>query len=202
MPEPVRLTLPVTRILAALLDDPDEPRYGLDLMAATGLPSGTLYPILTRLHAAGWLRTEWEDIDPSAAGRPAAATTCSPPTASSPPANNWPSSTTSSAPPPGPANPAPPPTGRRHERHHAPGPSGHHRRRPATGRGAALAGRAERRHGPRVGRRGARAAPRRHGGRGSRATRQLRFAFSLAVSRPATGAGPRAAANVAGPGGA
>lgn len=71
MPEPVRMTLPVTRVLAALLDDPDEPRYGLDLMTATGLPSGTLYPILTRLHAAGWLRTEWEDIDPSAAGRPA-----------------------------------------------------------------------------------------------------------------------------------
>ena len=38
---------------------------------ATGLPSGTLYPVLQRLQDAGWLRAEWEQIDPVAQGRPA-----------------------------------------------------------------------------------------------------------------------------------
>jgi DNA-binding PadR family transcriptional regulator len=67
----LRLTVPVIRVLAALLADPGAPRYGLDLMRATELASGSLYPILTRLRAAGWVETHWEEIDPTAAGRPA-----------------------------------------------------------------------------------------------------------------------------------
>ena len=35
-------------------------RYGLDLMAATGLPSGTVYPQLGRLEARGLVSAEWE----------------------------------------------------------------------------------------------------------------------------------------------
>ena len=35
-------------------------RYGLDLMAATDLPSGTVYPQLGRLEARGLVRAEWE----------------------------------------------------------------------------------------------------------------------------------------------
>jgi DNA-binding PadR family transcriptional regulator len=35
-------------------------RYGLDLMAATDLPSGTVYPQLSRLEARGLVRAEWE----------------------------------------------------------------------------------------------------------------------------------------------
>jgi PadR family transcriptional regulator PadR len=67
----MRITVPTARVLAALLADPDADRYGLDLMAATGLASGTLYPLLHRLMAAGWLTTRWEEIDPAAQGRPA-----------------------------------------------------------------------------------------------------------------------------------
>jgi len=67
----VRITVPVARVLSALLTDPDRDRYGLDLMDATGLPSGTLYPVLQRLQAAGWVAARWEEIDPVAAGRPA-----------------------------------------------------------------------------------------------------------------------------------
>lgn len=67
------MTLPVARVLAALLRDPDGDHYGLSLMKAAGLASGTLYPILTRLTEAGWLTKHWEDIDPAAAGRPARA---------------------------------------------------------------------------------------------------------------------------------
>ena len=67
----MRLTIPVAKVLSALLAEPEAPRYGLDLMRLTGLPSGTLYPVLHRLQAAGWLTADWEAVDPVAAGRPA-----------------------------------------------------------------------------------------------------------------------------------
>lgn len=67
----MRITIPVARVLATLLTDPEAERYGLDLMTMTELPSGTLYPILHRLRAAGWLTAEWEPVDPAAVGRPA-----------------------------------------------------------------------------------------------------------------------------------
>ncbi|WP_433386787.1 PadR family transcriptional regulator [Micromonospora sp. KLBMP9576] len=67
----MRITIPVARVLAALLTEPDVERYGLDLIAMTGLPSGTLYPVLHRLRSAGWLTAEWEAVDPSSVGRPA-----------------------------------------------------------------------------------------------------------------------------------
>ncbi|MFC6022814.1 PadR family transcriptional regulator [Plantactinospora solaniradicis] len=67
----VRVTTAVARVLAAFLEDPATDRYGLDLIASTGLASGTLYPILVRLQRAGWIDSAWEDVDPVAAGRPA-----------------------------------------------------------------------------------------------------------------------------------
>jgi DNA-binding PadR family transcriptional regulator len=71
MTERVRITTGVAQVLAVLLSDPEVGRYGLELMRATGQPSGTLYPILGRLQVAGWVRAEWEDISPAAQGRPA-----------------------------------------------------------------------------------------------------------------------------------
>lgn len=71
MISPVRMTTAVARVLAAFLEDPTAERYGLDLMRASGHPSGTLYPVLTRLVKAGWICAEWEDVDPVAAARPA-----------------------------------------------------------------------------------------------------------------------------------
>ncbi|WP_412538907.1 helix-turn-helix transcriptional regulator [Longispora sp. K20-0274] len=70
MTQGVRLTTAVAKVLAAFLDDPAADRYGLDLIQATGLPSGTLYPILVRLQRAGWVDAAWERVDPSEAGRP------------------------------------------------------------------------------------------------------------------------------------
>jgi DNA-binding PadR family transcriptional regulator len=61
----------VAGVLEAFLADPAIERYGLDIMQATGYPSGTVYPILIRLQQAGWLAAHWEEIDPVAAGRPA-----------------------------------------------------------------------------------------------------------------------------------
>ena len=46
-------------------------RFGLDIMDATGLPSGTVYPTLARMEARAYLESEWEDeLAASAAGRP------------------------------------------------------------------------------------------------------------------------------------
>ena len=36
-------------------------RYGFDIINVTGLPSGTVYPILRRLHRAGFVTSAWED---------------------------------------------------------------------------------------------------------------------------------------------
>ena len=66
----VRVTAGVAKVLAAFLEDPAAERYGLDLMKATDMPSGTLYPILARLRAAGWVAAEWEQPDTDAS-RPA-----------------------------------------------------------------------------------------------------------------------------------
>ena len=36
-------------------------RYGFDIMDASGLPDGTVYPALRRLEQAGMLVSSWED---------------------------------------------------------------------------------------------------------------------------------------------
>jgi DNA-binding PadR family transcriptional regulator len=47
-------------------------RYGFDIMDATGLASGTVYPVLTRLERDGLVRSTWEDDRAAnAEGRPA-----------------------------------------------------------------------------------------------------------------------------------
>jgi DNA-binding PadR family transcriptional regulator len=35
--------------------------YGLDIVASTGLPSGTVYPTLARLKRSGLVTSRWED---------------------------------------------------------------------------------------------------------------------------------------------
>ena len=66
-----RMTIPTQLVLAALLEEPARERYGAELGAIAGLPSGTIHPILARLEGAGWLDSRWEDIDPRREGRPA-----------------------------------------------------------------------------------------------------------------------------------
>lgn len=38
-------------------------RYGFDVMDRTGLPSGTVYPALSRLERDGLVRSQWEDLE-------------------------------------------------------------------------------------------------------------------------------------------
>ena len=68
--EDVELTLKSARLVNAFLADPGRARYGLELMRATGMPSGSMYPLLARFESAGWLTKSREDIDPVAEGRP------------------------------------------------------------------------------------------------------------------------------------
>lgn len=35
--------------------------YGFDIIDQTGLPSGTVYPALSRLERDGYLKSDWED---------------------------------------------------------------------------------------------------------------------------------------------
>jgi DNA-binding PadR family transcriptional regulator len=47
-------------VLGELVADPSTGRYGFELARATGLASGTLYPILMRLEERGLLEARWE----------------------------------------------------------------------------------------------------------------------------------------------
>ena len=53
----MRLTYPTALVLQALVDGR---HHGFDIMDATGLPSGTVYPILRRLESEGCVRSRWE----------------------------------------------------------------------------------------------------------------------------------------------
>ena len=57
------------RLLSVLADCGMQWRHGYELTKATGLRSGTLYPLLIRLEAQGYLEAQWQP--PVAAGRPA-----------------------------------------------------------------------------------------------------------------------------------
>src|SRR3954465_6951587 len=49
-----------------------ERRFGFDIMEATGLTSGTVYPALERLESRGFLKSKWEEESAAhAEGRPA-----------------------------------------------------------------------------------------------------------------------------------
>jgi DNA-binding PadR family transcriptional regulator len=66
----VRMSLQTLKVLEAFLENPGEQLSGAEVHQRCGLASGTLYPILLRLEAAGWFVSRWESINPSTAGRP------------------------------------------------------------------------------------------------------------------------------------
>ena len=65
-----RLSSQSLRVLRVFIDDSSTERSGSDLLVLTKLASGTLYPILLRFEKAGWLESQWEDINASEAQRP------------------------------------------------------------------------------------------------------------------------------------
>ena len=58
MPKPAPLVFGHVSILHAIADGN---RFGFDIMDATGLTSGTVYPALDKLESLGYLASHWED---------------------------------------------------------------------------------------------------------------------------------------------
>ncbi|WP_082554812.1 MULTISPECIES: PadR family transcriptional regulator [unclassified Caulobacter] len=63
-----QLSPQTTAVLGLLADNPEHWLYGLELSRASGLKSGSLYPILVRLADRGLLESRW--LEPEKAGRP------------------------------------------------------------------------------------------------------------------------------------
>jgi DNA-binding PadR family transcriptional regulator len=70
MADDIRLSGPILRVLKFMLENPREGRSGAEVSKVLGIGSGTLYPLLFRLESAGWLKSDWEAVDPSVVGRP------------------------------------------------------------------------------------------------------------------------------------
>ena len=63
-----RVSAQTLTVLADLCATPLQWRHGYGIAKDTGLKSGTLYPVLTRLADRGLVEARWEDAQP--AGRP------------------------------------------------------------------------------------------------------------------------------------
>jgi PadR family transcriptional regulator, regulatory protein PadR len=57
----MRLTHALVQVALALMADPGGLHWGYDLSRRSGVRSGVLYPMLTRMLDAGWLSDGWED---------------------------------------------------------------------------------------------------------------------------------------------
>lgn len=66
----VKLTLTTMKVLKCFMEQPKAELSGVDITKSAKVFTGSLYPILMRLEAAGWLSSHWEEIDPREAGRP------------------------------------------------------------------------------------------------------------------------------------
>lgn len=67
---PIRVSRPILKVLKLMIEKPQLPYSGAEIARAAGLGPGTLYPALRRLELAGWLKSNWEDVDPAQVGRP------------------------------------------------------------------------------------------------------------------------------------
>jgi PadR family transcriptional regulator, regulatory protein PadR len=56
------MTVQTQLTLRALLAYPGREMYGLQVITATGLRSGVVYPILARFEGRGWLESRWETL--------------------------------------------------------------------------------------------------------------------------------------------
>lgn len=61
--EPLSRITPATVDVLTVLDQSDEPCWGLLVIKSSGRPAGSVYPILERLESAGWVTSSWEADD-------------------------------------------------------------------------------------------------------------------------------------------
>lgn len=59
--EPLSRITPATIDVLSVLQDTDGPCWGLLVIKSSGRPAGSVYPILERLEASGWVTSSWED---------------------------------------------------------------------------------------------------------------------------------------------
>ncbi len=57
----MRKTHALVQVAMALLADPTSPHWGYELSKRSGVRSGVLYPMLTRMLHEGWVTDGWED---------------------------------------------------------------------------------------------------------------------------------------------
>ena len=69
-PDTLRLSQQSLRVLKLFSENPRTRLAGADIMKATGLASGTLYPILLRFENYGLLESDWENESAASLGRP------------------------------------------------------------------------------------------------------------------------------------
>ena len=60
MRQEIRLTRTSRLVLEALVDGFEDDLWGLKICNVAGLPSGTVYPLLSRLEDIGWVQARWE----------------------------------------------------------------------------------------------------------------------------------------------
>lgn len=65
-----RITGPTLKVLKQFFLRPAKEISGAEIIRSTGIASGTLYPILFRLEKHGWVKSHWEETNPSQVGRP------------------------------------------------------------------------------------------------------------------------------------
>jgi PadR family transcriptional regulator, regulatory protein PadR len=57
----MRMTYALVQVAMALVNDPTGRHWGYELSKQTGVRSGVLYPMLTRMLDEGWVEDGWED---------------------------------------------------------------------------------------------------------------------------------------------
>lgn len=65
-----RITTQTFKVLSTFMSSINDEMSGAQIARLTELASGTLYPILLRLEAGGWVQSRWEKEDPHELGRP------------------------------------------------------------------------------------------------------------------------------------
>lgn len=66
----MRRTYALVQLALALMQDPSGKHWGYQLSKSSGIRSGVMYPLLSRMLAEGLLQDGWEDVDPTKTKRP------------------------------------------------------------------------------------------------------------------------------------
>lgn len=69
-PELGRITGAFLEVMQIFVDQPNRKFTGAEIKRLCGRKAGTIYPLLSRLVARGWIQSQWENIDVEIEDRP------------------------------------------------------------------------------------------------------------------------------------